>query len=399
MTIWQWKHPEVVMKRVWFGFFLLLLLSGCSSLFSAKDNADPPAELVDFTAALELETLWQLKVGGTDGKFLEIAPAVAGEQLFIADPKGRVVAVDRLSGKRLWDVETRLPVSGGPGVGNGLVLLGTAEAELVALGAADGSEKWRRRVSSEVLSVPAASRGVVVVRTVDGRAAGLSADTGANRWTFDHSEPVLTLRGNSAPIINEDQVFIGFSNGKLAGLSLDGGTANWEATVATAHGRTELERIVDIDSDPVVVEGVVYAASFQGQVAAVSESSGVVLWRRDISVHAGLDADWRQLYVTDDEDAIWALEAGNGATLWQQKALHARKLSAPAIIGNYLVAGDYDGYLHWFSQEDGRMIARIRVGSEGIRAKPLVVDGIVYVFDDSGKLTALRMRLPETETP
>jgi outer membrane protein assembly factor BamB len=368
---------------------VLALLPGCSA-FSAKDNADPPAELVEFTPELKVETLWDLSLADTDQRFLSLRPIMRGDRLYIADPDGRVMALDAVSGKHLWKQHTDTPLSGGPGVAGGLVVLGTADGELLALDRESGETRWRRNISSEVLSVPAGASGLVVVRTVDGRVEGLQAGTGETRWSFHRSVPVLTLRGNGSPLINDSRVIVGFASGKLASLSLETGNLVWETTVSTPSGRTELERIIDLDADPVLVEGVIFVVGYQGSVAAVSESTGVVLWKRDFSSHAGLDADWRQIYLTDGEDHVWSLDASNGATLWQQQALHARKLSAPAIAGDYILVGDREGYLHWLAQYDGRMLARTKVGSDGIRIKPLVVDGMVYVLDDGGRLAALK---------
>lgn len=385
------------MPRLSLAPLLVVLLSGCS-MFGAKDNADPPAELVEFEASLKIETLWDLSVAGSDQKFLAIRPVIRDGRLYIADPDGEVTAVDIANGDVVWRKETEAELTGGPGVVGDVVLVGTGEAELIALNAEDGEERWRRRVSSEVLSSPAGESGTVVVRTTDGRVLGVNAGTGANRWTFDRSVPVLTLRGDSSPVVKNSRAFVGFPNGKLACLALNTGNLLWETVVAAPHGRTELERVVDIDADPVLVEDTIYAGSFQGGIAAISESSGVVLWKREISTYAGLAANWREVYVTDAEDHIWALDALNGATLWQQQALHARRLSAPAIIDDYLVVGDLEGYLHWLARDDGRMLARVRPGGDGIRAKPLVVDGVVYVFDQDGELIALRVKPDEPES-
>ena len=368
---------------------LVLLLGGCSA-FSAKDNADPPADLVDFEPALRIKTLWSESMHGSNGAAIHDVPAYSDGRLYLADRTGEVTALDAKTGKQIWSVDLDVPISGGPGVNDGVVAVGTQEAELIVLNAEDGKERWRKPVSSEVLSVPAIGHGRVVCRTIDGRVTAMSTDDGETRWTYDRTVPVLTLRGDSSPIIDNGQVLVGFANGKLVALSMDSGVATWEAAIATPQGRTELERVVDIDADPKLVEGTVFAAAYHGEVAAVLASTGVVLWRREISSYAGLDADWRQLYVTDENDHIWSLDATNGATLWQQKALHARRLSAPAIVGSDLVVGDYDGYVHWLSQYDGHMVARSHVSGGAIRAKPLVHDGIVYVLDEDGELTALQ---------
>ena len=377
---------------------LLLLISGCSA-FSAKDNAEPPAELVELESQLKIQELWDRSFEGSDEAFLKIAPAFDYERLYIAEPSGEVSALDPETGKTLWSVDLEVPISGGPGVDEGLVVVGTQEAELIVLNALDGSERWRKRVSSEVLSSPAVGSGEVVSRTIDGRITAFDAEDGTQRWVYDRSVPVLTLRGDSSPLLHDSQALIGFANGKLVALDLNSGAPNWEALVAAPSGRTELERVVDIDAELKLVEGTVFAAAYHGELAAVSEISGVVLWRREFSSHAGLDADWRQLFITDESDHVWSLDASNGATLWQQKQLHARRLSAPAMVEGNLVVGDYDGYLHWLSQYDGRMLARERVSGDAIRVQPLVRDGIVYVFDQGGNLTALRAEPIESEQP
>lgn len=375
---------------------LLLVLTGCST-FSAKDNTDPPAELVDLESQLKIKTLWSKSFTGSDGGFLKLVPALEGDRLYIAESSGEVTALEAETGKKLWSVDLDVPISGGPGVNEGLLAIGTLEAELILLDANDGSERWRKPVSSEVLSVPAIGRGRVICRTIDGRVTAFAANDGESRWVYNRRVPVLTLRGDSSPLLHETQVLVGFANGRLVALSLDSGAPSWDAMITVPTGRTELERVVDIDAELKLVEGTVYAAAYHGELAAVSEISGVVLWRRDISSHAGLDADWRQIYVSDEADHIWSLDATNGATLWQQKVLHARKLSAPAMVDGYLVVGDYDGYVHWLSQYDGKILARSRVGGDAIREKPLVYNGIVYVLDEGGTLTALRAEAIESD--
>ncbi|MCG7981210.1 MAG: outer membrane protein assembly factor BamB [Candidatus Thiodiazotropha lotti] len=397
MTIWPLPNPEMAMHRVLI-WLPLLLLTGCS-LFTGTDNTDPPSELVELEPELRIETLWDEDFEGGDGAQLKLPPAYQTGVIYLAEPSGEVYALDAKSGDELWSVDTESPLSGGPGLAEGLLVVGTMEAELIVLDSEAGALRWRKRVGSEVLSVPAIGGGSVVCRTGDGGVAAFSADSGEQRWLYDRSVPVLSLRGDSSPMISDSLVISGFAGGKLIGLTLDAGLVAWEASISTPKGRTELERVVDIDSDPKLVEGTAYVAAFQGEVAAVSESSGVVLWRREISSHAGLDASWRQLFVTDDEDHVWSLDATNGATLWQQKAMHARRLTAPAMVGDYLVVGDLDGYVHWLSQEDGHQMARIKLGSDAIRYQPLVIDDRVYVLDEGGTLTALKAHPLNAETP
>jgi outer membrane protein assembly factor BamB len=376
---------------------MLFALAGCSGL-SGTDNADPPSELVELEAELRIEELWDKGFEDSDETLLRLAPVISDGILYIAEPSGEVTALDPETGDRHWSVDTDSPLSGGPGVADGLIALGTLEAELILLDTEDGTERWRRRVSSEVLSAPAISGGKVICRTTDGGVTVYSAEDGEKRWVYDRSVPILTLRGDSSPLVHGSQVVAGFAGGKLVGLSLDAGMVNWEATISTPKGRTELERVVDVHADPVLVEGTLYVTAYQGNVAAVSASSGVVLWRREISSHAGLDASWRQVFISDEDDHVWSLDATNGATLWQQKKLHARRLSAPAIVDDMIVVGDFDGYLHWLSQEDGRLLARTRVGSDAIRLKPLVMNDIVFVLDEGGTLSALKAFPIDTES-
>jgi len=375
---------------------LVLLLTGCGSMspsewFASEDNVDPPAELVEITSDIGVQTLWTASAGkGTDGQRLELVPYVHGDWVYVADSEGNVEALDAASGNRIWETETELPLSGGPGAGDGLVLVGSRDGDLVALDAMSGQEKWRRHLSSEILSVPKAADGRVVVHSMDGNLFGLNAADGEKVWDFKRSVPVLSLRGSSSPVISGNQVICGFASGKLVSFDLLSGEVLWESSISAPSGRTELERMVDIDGELAVVDGVIYVATFQGDLAAVSLDTGVVLWRRDMSSHAGVGADMFQVYISDAEDQVWAVDPRNGAALWKQTKLHARKLSAPAVLGQFVLVGDLEGYVHWLSSEDGSLVARTRVGDDPISTPPIVRDGVVYVYGDGGKLAAFR---------
>jgi outer membrane protein assembly factor BamB len=374
---------------------IALLTTGCGSMNSllwfSEEDPNPPAELVDLGNTIPLQTLWEASVGeGTDEQRLKLVPSVYLGRVYVADAEGIVEALDADSGNRLWQVETELPLSGGPGTGDGLVLVGSNDGDLVALDADTGNERWRTRLSSEVLSVPKAGSGVAVVHTMDGTLFGLDSATGENIWRYDLKVPVLTLRGSNSPVINGSTVICGFANGKLAALDLATGVLQWEATISVASGRSELERMVDIDGELALQDNVVYVTTFQGSLAAVTAATGVVLWRRDMSSHAGASADAMQVYVSDTEDQVWAVDPRNGAALWKQKRLHARRLSTPAVLGEYVLVGDFEGYVHWLSRSDGRMVARVRVGSDPIATAPVVVNGVAYIYGDGGDLAAVR---------
>ncbi len=374
--------------------FLLVLVSGCNTVgefFTGKDNSDPPAKLVKMENSLAVQTLWSKDVGvGTNESYIKLSPRVVGDKIFAADRKGRVTAYDKATGKSLWEINMKkTPISGGVGSGEGLVLVGTSEGDVIALDESNGKELWRSSVTSEILAVPRAANGIVVVRTVDGKLFGLNAKEGKRVWVYDSSVPVLTLRGASSPVLVGDKIIDGLPNGKLVALSLNEGKLLWEVKIAESRGRTEIERLVDIN-DPQVTGDTIYVTSFQGRVAAVALDSGRLLWARDMSSHAGVGVDENNLYVADDQGNILALSQSDGRTVWKQDKLHARAVSGPAVYGNYVVAGDFEGYLHWLAVDDGHFVAREKIDKKGIIATPIATDDAVYVSGKGGILAALR---------
>lgn len=366
-------------------------LSGCSWL-KGDDNAEPPAELTDLKGKVKLNQLWRKDVGtDTDKQFLKLSPAVDAGRVFAADVKGRVTAYDEVTGKVVWEVKTGIAISSGIGVGEGLVIVGSSEAQVVALDWRDGHEVWRTEVSSEILSVPGADQGIVVVQSVDGKLTGLKSSDGARVWVYERSVPVLSLRGTSSPVLTQGVVLTAGDNGKLAVVDVARGLVGWETSIAVPHGRSELERMVDIDSSPQVWGGTVYAVSYQGRVAAVEGTSGRILWARDMSSAVGLGVDFSNVYVTDENSEVWALERDNSGSVWKQDKLKRRVLTAPVVIGNYVAVADFEGYVHLLSRTDGELVGRERADSKGVLA-PLVVDGdILFVYGNGGTLTAYKL--------
>jgi len=335
-----------------------VLLAGCSG---AINPIEPPTPLGEFKAELKIEHRWVHQLGkGSYKQYLKLVPLVDGERVFQADYRGSVVAYQSSTGKRLWRVDLGETINAGPGGNADLLLLG-GDAEVVALNRKDGSIAWRTRVSSEVLSIPAQQGNTVVVHTVDGNIIALDVANGKQLWRYSESVPTLSLRGSGNPVIVEGTVLCGTANGKVVALSLSDGSLLWETNVAVPHGRTELERMVDVDADLAVSDGVVYATSYQGSLVAMLQSTGKLLWTRDIASSTGIIVDADKLYVSDTVGDVWALSRRGGGTMWKQTALHQRSLSAPAQQGNYIVLGDYDGYLHWLSKEDGHLAGRTRV--------------------------------------
>ena len=371
---------------------------------SGEETNDPPAPLTEFTQRLKVIELWSEGTGGgTDERYLKLAPIAANQRLYTADFDGEVLALDATNGSKIWsesvaeksgfwsrDNGTR--VTGGPGYGENTILLGTNKGNVLALAADTGKELWNTTVSSEVLSAPHRAAGTVVVRTIDGKLFGLDAENGRRLWVYERSVPTLTLRGTSAPVIYNNFVIAGFDEGRLIAVELRTGKLIWEVRITTARGSSELDRMVDIDSDPVVIDGVIYVATYQGHMAAVQLENGRVIWNRDLSSYAGFSVDNNNVYVTDDNSHVLAFDRFSGTPLWEQKKLHARRITAPAVIGKYLVVGDYAGYLHWMSKDTGNFVARNLVSKDPIIATPLVVGKFIYAFCSNGELAAYTYR-------
>ena len=377
---------------------LLLVLSGCgvsdtvSDFFRDDDNAEPPAELLDIKQRLKIFELWSRGTGGMGKHYLKLAPVVFNQRLYIADAEGDLMALDATNGREIWSIDTDVKITGGPGYGENTVLIGTSEARTIAYSAEDGSEIWRKKVSSEILSAPQKAENTVVVRTGDGKIFGLSGNTGKRLWIYDRTVPSLTLRGTGTPVIDNGLVIAGFDGGKMAALEVKTGKLVWEASVATARGRSELERMVDIDSSPLVVDGVIYIATFQGHLSAMQAETGRVLWDQDISSYAGFDADDQNIYVTNEKSHIQAFDRFTSTELWEQDKLHLRAVTGPASVGDYLVVGDFEGYLHWMSKTSGKFVARNRLCSDRIISQPLVVGKVLYAFCSDGSLAAYSYR-------
>ncbi len=289
-------------------------------------------------------------------------------------------------------------VSGGVGVGDGIVLIGTTNGAVVALDDLTGTEVWRADVGAEVLAAPVTNGDIVAVSTADGLLHVLERDTGASRWTYSTQLPVLTVRGNSRPVFTGGLLIAGFANGRLVGLQPNNGQPIWEQRLAVPQGRSELERMVDIDGTPLADGSVIYAASFQGKLQARDAKSGRPLWERDASAHQPLSIGQGQLYLVGKEDRLAAIDVGTTDVSWEVESTLRRGLSAPAVVGNYVLVGDADGYLHVFAQSDGRLVARKRLDRSGLRGEMAVSGGVVYALGNSGKLVALRIERIEQDS-
>ena len=379
------------------GLVLIVVLagSGCAKIrgiTGSDDNATPPSPLPSIATPLAIQTRWsRTPTGGARSLYLKLVPAVSEKRIFVAGFRGELSALDLKSGEEIWSKDTKLKISGGPGYGEGLVLVGTEEGEVAAFKALDGAKVWQTRVSSEVLAAPQADRRIVVVRTVDGKVFGLRADDGKATWVYDRSVPALSLRGTSAPVLTGNAAIAGFDSGRIVSIGIDDGRELWESRVSAPTGRTELQRLVDIDAEPVVQDDVLYVVTYQGRVVAMDRDSGDILWRREMSSHSGLAVDHQRVYVTDTEGVIWAVSRDTAATLWRQEKLAARRLGTPAVFQDYLLLGDFEGYVHWISTETGELRGRARIDDDGVLVRPVVVGDVVYVLGNGGTLAALQL--------
>lgn len=364
-----------------------LLVAACSK----EKEVAPPAELVKFEASVSVSRAWSAGTkGGDEVLRLGLRPAVAADRAYVAGHGGDVQALDLATGRVAWRAATKLPLAGGPGAGDGLVAVGSSGGHVVALDAGTGGERWRVAVGGEVLAAPAIAGGLVVVRTVSGRLLGLRATDGGEAWSYEQPVPRLTLRGNGAPVVSGDMVLAGFDNGRVVALSLAEGDLLWTATVTPARGRTEIERLVDIDSPVRVLGADVYVAGFQGRVAMLARDSGQIWWGRELSSHRGLAADGERLYVTTSDSAVVALSRRDGTEIWRQEQMLRRGLTAPALAGDALVVADFEGWLHWLDPASGRLLGRAKAGGGRISNAPVEAGALTLVQSDSGEVQAWR---------
>lgn len=400
----------------------LLLLGGCSwfswlpfvggdkdSRSEKRREEGKASELVKFDAEVKIKRLWRSKVGeGLGRKYLTLAPVIVADQVIAADAYGLVESRDRFSGKRLW--QTRIGkvesgffatgifdrkdpsfVTGGVGAGGGMALLGTTSGDVVALQISDGSERWRANVNSEVLAAPVVADDLVFVQTIDGRLLALEQTSGEVRWSFDNQVPILTLRGTSTPVVADGAVYTGFASGKVSAVRADNGQPIWEHRIMLPEGRSELDRMVDVDGAPLIVGGSLYAGSFQGKLKSLRRTDGSPLWEQEVSTFHNLAEGYGQIYVVDADDHIQAVDLESADQAWEQQALFKRKLTSPVAYSNYMLVGDEEGYLHILAQSDGRFLARKRIDSDGLRSAMVVSDQVVYIVGNSGSLTALEL--------
>jgi len=371
-------------------------LSACS-IFGGNDEEElEPTELVDIETKIDVRRLWSSKVG--DGaEFLRVAlqPASDGNRVYAASRDGNVVALDPESRKTIWRTELEIDLSAGPGVGEDLVVVGAADGFLIALNAESGAEAWRVNLSGETLARPLVRDDSVIALTIDNRLRAVSAFDGTERWIVEQTTPSLTMRGSSPPVAVGSTVVAGFDNGRLVAVNIGTGDTVWESMLSPATGRSDLERLSDIDGLISVVGQDIYASGYHGGLAAIASESGQMMWVREVSSYEGVSADWNNLYTADEEGVVIALTRRNGDETWRQNSLIRREPTVPIPFQTTVAVGDLDGYIHFFSNFDGDPVARIRVGSKAVSADPVVFADKLFVQSDDGSVSAYTIRQPE----
>lgn len=366
----------------------VLAASGCSSLDAINPFASKGpkmAELKPFKASADARVAWRESIG--KGDVYAFVPAIAGTSVYAAGSDGSLIRVD--DGKVTWRINAGQPLSAGVGTDGSLVAVGSPKGDLLVFSAADGKLAWKAKATSEILAPPAIGEGLVVVRSGDNRVAAYDAIDGKRKWLFQRPAPALALRIAAPPVIDGKYVFAGFPGGKLIAISLANGTAAWEGTVALPKGATELERVADITSSPVIAGRTVCAVAFQGRVACFDLNNGNLIWARDMSSSAGLAMDSRNLFVTDDKGAVHALDLASGASVWKQDALSLRRVTAPSVRRGLVAVADVQGVVHFLNREDGAFAARLSTDGGAVATPPLVLGRSLLVQTNKGGLYAI----------
>jgi len=371
----------------------LSLLAACS-----KKTPDQPAKLAPIKSTLSVQRLWSASVesGWFGHRAIErlrlgLGLAVDGDRVFASGHRGVVAAFDVATGRTLWRTNTRLLLGGGPAVRGNLVVVGATDGHVIALNAADGKPLWTVLINGAVIAPPAISDNVIAVRSVDGKLRGLSPTDGHEIWEAGQDVPSLSLRGTSSPVIVGNLIICGFDNGKVLAVSAHDGSQVWLATVSEPHGRTEIQRLADVDGPVDVADKDVYAVGYHGKVTMLALENGQTWWSHKASSYRGLALGSDAVYMSTADGQVVALNRSNGAVIWRQTALRYRGLTAVAVSDDAVITADFQGYVHFLDKRTGAFIARVRSGRVRVSNPPIVVGNEVVVINDGGRISAYRM--------
>jgi outer membrane protein assembly factor BamB len=377
---------RITRKLVGVGMFALM--AGCSSLnpFASKPKGNQPTPLVDLKGSMAVRTAWKLEVGKSQSYMY--SPAIADNTIVAAAGDGTIVRAEAATGRQIWRTKAGMDLTAGVGTDGSVIVLGGAKGMLLAFDM-NGKKLWDAQLSSEILSAPAVGQGIVVARSIDNRIVGYDAKTGQKKWTVQRNAPALTLRLAPGMVIHDKDVLVAQPGGKLMSLILATGAPRWEIEVGVARGATELERVTDIGGTPVIVEGDVCAATYQGRVGCFDLATGSPRWTRDLSSEVGVAADQRFVFVPDDKGAVYAYNRDSGTSAWKNDKLAYRRLSTPVSYGRAVAVGDYQGYVHFLSREDGSFLSRLATDGSAIESTPLVAGSNLIFQSQNGTVTAI----------
>ncbi len=385
------------MRKIFIGAFSLLCLNGCNMLddyMLGKDNTATPAQLKNISSKVVLTKRWHENTSLKNeaaSNFYKLVPTIKNGVIYSASASGLVQARAKLTGKLIWSKKVSSGVTSGPEVNSSIIVVGDVDASVIALSIKDGATLWQSNVSNQLLAQPIISKNRVYAKTIDGKLYSFNALTGKRLWRYEHGARNLILRASSAPVVVGHLVLAGFADGKLDAINLATGRLEWQRNITFSKGSSEVERMVDIDATPIVKNDIVYIASYQGDVSALSLRNGNALWSHKISAFRDFAVDQKALYLVDINSHIWALNRYNGTVLWHQKNLHDRGLNAPALSSAGLVLTDNYGFMHVLSTTTGEEIGRTQLTSKQIDSAPLIDDTDVYVLFENGLLTNYKM--------
>lgn len=363
----------------------VFLLSGCGFLFGKPPTIDPI-----YDPEIIILQHWMTQAGdGERAVYQRLKPIIHDEKVYVTDVKGNLTVLNANTGEGLWQINLRAGLPSTPSVGDGRIYVGTDQAKVLALDARTGELVWKEEVSNQVLAQPTYANGRVIVKTINGELIALDARTGDEQWRFHEDQPRLILRAHSAAVVDDAIVIAGFADGKVVALTADKGQLVWERTVALPSGFSDLSRMVDVEADPVIRDGIAYVVSYQGNLAAIQVSTARELWRQPIASYSGLVVSRDKLFISDEEGYIWALDRRTGKTLWRQEGLHHRQITAPQLLDGELLVGDAEGFLHWMDQADGHFVSRQFFSRSGIVAQPTRYHDKILILSRDGMLVSL----------
>ena len=373
-------------------FFVITSLPACGIFKSKEDEELLPVELTKFEPTAKIKRIWSTKIGGSSDQFLlGLSPIGDGNLIYAASSDGIVVAIDPETGNARWKVDLEVDLSAGPGVGEGYVVVTSKDGDVILLNSSTGQEQWRQSIEGESLARPLIDDNMIIIQTIDNRIVSLARVDGRQRWELEQTMPLLSMRGSASPLIVGPLIIAGFDNGRLAGIDMDTGDIKWDSMLSMSSGRSDLDRLSDIDGNIAVVGQDVYAAGYQGLLSAIAAESGQTLWSREISSYVGVASDWNSIYTIRDDGEIIALRRNSGIEIWRNDDFLRRALTLPTPFNTAVVVGDYRGYLHFLSGIDGKQMARVRFGRDAITSKPLVMGNRLFIQSDNGNIGAFEI--------